>query len=337
MKNFKYLFSVLFFSIGLIFAPITISQDKRSYILATASTGGTFYPVGVAVSTLTKVKLEPQNNISMSAITSAGSGDNIKLLKNNEAQFAILQGLYGAWAWKGEGAMSKLGPQKHFRSISMLWQNVEHFLVKSSSVKGDSVLSMSELKNKRFSIGKKNSGTEGSGKYILSKLNVDADKMKLVHMGYGASAGALQDGRIDGMNTPAGAPVSAVTQAFSSMGNTIKVLDFTQSELDLVNKDYPLWSRHVIPAETYPGQKKPINTISQPNFLAVRADLSEDDVYLITKTIYENLSFLKSIHKATGTMDVKKAIAGLSVPLHPGATKYYREVGIDIPEYLIQK
>ena len=75
------------------------AQDTRSYILATATTGGTYYPVGVALATLVKVKLEPGEKVSMSAISSAGSGENVKLLREDQAQFGILQGLFGAYAW----------------------------------------------------------------------------------------------------------------------------------------------------------------------------------------------------------------------------------------------
>ena len=98
-----------------------------------------------------------------------------------------------------------------------------------------------------------------------------------------------------------------------------------------------LWTRYVIPAETYPGQGKDINTIAQPNFLAVRSDVDEDAVYQITKTMYENLEFLNAIHQATKAMDIQKAIVGLPMPLHPGAARYYQEVGIEIPEKLIAK
>lgn len=78
------------------------AAEERSYILATASTGGTYYPVGVALATLSKVKLAPKHHFSLSAISSAGSGENVKLLNENEAQFAILQGLYGAWLGRGK-------------------------------------------------------------------------------------------------------------------------------------------------------------------------------------------------------------------------------------------
>ncbi len=311
------------------------AQKERSYILSTASTGGTYYPVGVAVATLTKVKLAPKEKLSLSAITSAGSGDNLNLMLKNEAQFGILQGLYGAWAWNGTGPFEKRGANKEFRSVTMLWKNVEHFTVNKSAMKSNYLQDISALYQKPLSIGKRNSGTEGSGRYILGALGLDADKFNNVHMGYGASAGRMQDGRIEGMNTPGGVPVSAITQVLSSNGENLKVLNISDESLEKINNDFPLWVRQVIPANTYPNQKEPINTIAQPNFLAVNADLPENDVYLITKAIYENLPFIKSIHSATKVMSIESAIDGLIVPLHPGAVRYYREVGVTIPAHLI--
>ncbi|MFW1676599.1 TAXI family TRAP transporter solute-binding subunit [Pontibacter sp. JAM-7] len=311
------------------------AADKRSYILATASTGGTYYPVGVALATLSKVKLEPAHNFSLSAISSAGSGENVKLLRENEAQFAIMQGLYGAWAWNGEGKVQESGPQKQLRSVSMLWQNVEHFAVRSSHVKTGTVSDLAAIEGKKFSIGKRNSGTEGSGRQILKGLGMDADKFDLAYMGYGPSADALQNGTVEGINIPAGVPVSAITRAFAALGSDMTVLDFTDEQMKQANGRYELWTRFVIPANTYPGQSKVINTIAQPNFLSVRADIPEEDVYLLTKNIYENLPFLNGIHKATKAMGIEKAIAGLPVPLHPGAARYYREQGLTIPPHLV--
>ncbi|EMG7546884.1 MULTISPECIES: TAXI family TRAP transporter solute-binding subunit [Vibrio harveyi group] len=312
------------------------AQD-RSYILATASTGGTYYPVGVALATLSKVKLAPKHHFSLSAISSAGSGENVKLLNENEAQFAILQGLYGAWAWSGEGPYEKSGRQEQLRSVSMLWQNVEHFIVRSDLAKTGTVTDLNNLDGKKFSIGKKNSGTENSGRQIMKGLKVDPDKFNLAYMGYGGSASALQNGTIDGMNTPAGVPVGAVTQAFAALGKDISILSFTDEQIKEANGNYNLWTKYEIPANTYPGLDKPITTIAQPNFLAVREDISEEDVYQLTKAIYENLPFLQGIHKATKAMAIEKAIAGLPVPLHPGAARYYKEMGIEIPSDLMAK
>ena len=313
------------------------AQD-RSYLLTTASTGGTFYPVGVALSTLIKVKLQPKHKIGMSAINSAGSGENVKLLRENEAQFGILQGLYGYWAWNGIGPVSSDGPQKKLRSITMLWQNVEQFTVLSKYIDQGNIADLNALKGMRLALGKKNSGTLGSNTFLLSNLGFDVEKdFKLAYLGYGPSADGLQNGQLAGISTPAGVPTSAVTRAMAAMGNKIRVLNFTAEQLKKADGGLELWTPYTIAAGTYPNQDKAIETIAQPNFLAVREELDEEAVYLITKTIFENLPFLQAIHKATKTMSLDKALAGLPLPLHPGALKYYKEVGLTIPERLIIK
>ena len=313
------------------------AAEERNYLLATASTGGTYYPVGVAISTLTKVKLQPKQKIGMSAINSAGSGENIKLLRDNEAQFAILQGLYGYYAWNGKGPLENDGPQKELRSVTMLWQNVEQFTILADKAKTGTIADLEGLKGERMALGKKNSGTIGSNRFLLSNLGINADEtFDLVFVGYGPSADALQNGQVVGMSTPAGAPTSAVTRAVAAMGDKVRILDFTDEQVKKADGGLNLWTRYVIKADTYPGQSKDINTIAQPNFLAVRADLDEDAVYQITKTIYENLPFLNAIHKATKVMALEKALDGLPMPLHPGAAKYFKEAGLDIPARLLQ-
>ncbi len=310
-------------------------QAKGNYVMGTATTGGTYYPVGVALSTLIKVRLEPKTHISLSAISSAGSGENLKLMDEDQIQFGILQGLYGAWAWKGTGPVPKA--YKNLRSVSMLWQNVEHFVVRNSIVKTGTMADMTNLYDHSFSIGARNSGTEGSGRYILGQLGIDLDKMDLAYLGYGPSADALQNGNIDGMNIPAGVPASAVTRAYANLGKEITTLNVTADELTRINSEFELWTPYDIPADTYPNQSKVIHTIAQPNILAVRADVPEEDVYQITKTMYENLPFLNNIHPATKAMALEKAIAGLPMPLHPGAARFYREQGLKIPDRLIAR
>lgn len=338
VKRFK---QVTFLALAAIFilgslATVEAAPKERNYLLATASTGGTYYPVGVALSTLIKVKLQPKEKIGMSAINSAGSGENIKLLREDEVQFAILQGLFGSYAWNGTGPIANEGPQKNLRSVSMLWQNVEHYAVLKKFAKTGTVSDLVGMKGEAMSMGKKNSGTIGSNAVILGNLGVDIDNdYKLIHVGYGPSADALQNGQISGFGIPAGAPASAVTKAVANLGDKMAILDFTDDQVKQADGGLGLWTRFVIPSGTYPGQSKPINTIAQPNFLGARADVDEDAVYKITKTIYENLPFLNAIHGATKAMAIEKAIAGLPMPLHPGALKYYQEVGVKVPAHLI--
>ncbi|MFH0785633.1 MAG: TAXI family TRAP transporter solute-binding subunit [Pseudomonadota bacterium] len=314
-----------------------LAAEPHRYILATATTGGTYYPVGIALSTLTKVRLEPSHNIVLIDVSSAGSGENIRMLRDNTAQFAILQGLYGAWAWNGAGGLHQDGPQTYLRSITMLWQNVEHFIIKSDFVKTGDMSDLAALREKRLSLGQINSGTEGSGLYILERLGFAGKDFQSKSIDYGSNAAAIQNGTIDGMNIPGGLPVSAVTQAFATLGKDITVLSFTEEQLTAVNSVYPLWNRYLIPAGTYPGQDQQIATIAQPNFLAVRSDVDDQVVYLIVKAIYQNLPLLRIIHPATEAMALDKAIEGLPVPLHPGAARFYREQGIDIPDQLIAR
>lgn len=308
---------------------------QGDYLLATASTGGTYYPVGVALSTLVKVKLQPTEKINMSAINSAGSGENIKLLRENETQFAILQGLYGAYAWNGSGPLEKDGKQKDLRAVTMLWQNVEHFVVKAEHAKTGTIADVAGI-GSVAGFGKKNSGSLGSSKTIFANLGVDIDKKyELFYGGYGALADAMQDGKADLIGTPAGVPVGAVTKLLAAKGDAVKLLSFTPEQAAKADGGMELWTPYKIPAGTYPGQDADIMTIAQPNFLAVRADVAEEDVYKITKTIYENLGFLQSIHKATNAMALESAIAGLPMPLHPGAARYFQEAGLQIPARLI--
>lgn len=121
------------------------------------------------------------------------------------------------------------------------------------------------------------------------------------------------------------------------MGDKVTLLSFTEEQAKTADGGLGLWTQYRIPADAYPGLKEDVTTIAQPNFLAVRADVNEEAVYQITKTIYENLPFLNAIHKATKAMSPEKAMAGLPMPLHPGAARFYKEIGLTIPESLIAK
>lgn len=307
---------------------------RTHYIMGTATTGGTFYPVGVALSTLARVKLEADHNLTISAISSAGSAENLRLMDDDQAQFGILQALYGAWAWNGTGPVPKA--YDNVRSISMLWQNVEHFVIRSNRVESGTIDDLANLYGRGFSIGARNSGTEGSGRQILTGLGLDPERMNLAYLGYGPSADSMQNGNIDGMNVPAGVPASSIASAYATMGDRITVLDVTDEQLERINSEYPVWTRYEIPADTYPSQREPIHTIAQPNILVVNANVSEEHVYQITKAMFENLPFLNNIHPATRDMTLDTALDGLPMPLHPGAARYFREQGIEIPEHLLE-
>ena len=312
------------------------SEAKTHLKLATATKGGTYYPVGVALASLINEKLSSSSEgITMEAITSAGSFENIDLLERNVSQLAILESLIGAIAWRGmENYRGR--PMRGMLSITTLWEDVVHFLVRAQKAKTGNVMDLARFGKDGFSMGKKGSGTRISTEIILTNLQINPENVfTLVGLGYKDSSLALQKGSISGMTTPGGLPVNAVTEAFLKIGaKNLRILDFTKDQADYVNCPLRVWRPYVIPANTYPGQTRAVNSIAQPNFLAVRQNVDDDVVYLLTKTIYENLPSLKKAHQAVSSMHLKKALKSLPVPLHPGALKYYKEQGMEIPDYL---
>ena len=312
------------------------AMANKDYVMMTASTGGTFHPVGVAIATMSKVKLQPKEGFSLTAVNSAGSGANLQAMASGNADFSILQGLFGAYAAEGSGPFQK--PLTNVRSITMLWENVEHFLIANKYVKTGTVIDILNAKGQAAGFGAKNSGTLGSNKELLSKLGLDLEKdFNLVYAGYGPTADALATGQIAVASIPSGPPAGAVTRLLATNSGDVTMLSVTDDEMKKMDGGRDLWTRYVIKAGTYPGQDKDFQTIGQPNILAVNADVSEDHVYKLTKAIYENLPFLNAIHPATKDMALEKAIKGLPLPLHPGALRYFREQGVKIPDRLIAK
>lgn len=304
-------------------------DDAPMDILATATTGGTYYPVGVAIATLTRQVLAPRGELSLAAISSAGSQENLRLLREREVGFAILQGVYGAWAWHGEGALEGEPPFRDLRVVTGLWPNVEHFVVRRELAPTGYIEDLAGFAGRRFSIGARYSGAEGSARHILGGLGiVPGEHFRPVYLGYGPSADALQDRITDGMNTPAGIPVGAVTRALATDPGLV-ILGFDEAQRERANATYrDLWRHYEIPAGTYPNQPEPVTTIAQANLLAVHADVDADAVYALTRALFENLSFLHAFHSATRELTLETALEGLPVPLHPGAERYFQEIGL---------
>ena len=310
------------------------AAEERNYILTTAGTGGTFYPVGVALATLAKMQLQATHGIDISAISSAGSGENVGLMRDDQAQFGIYLAIFGQWAREGSGILESEGPQENLRSIALLWPSVKHILVTSDMVETGTVEDLRGF-DAPFSIGARNSGTEHSARFYLGNFGIDVDQdMNTVYQGFSPSVDSMVNGNINGMIANSGFGVGAVTQAKAQMGESLTLLSFTEEQAEAFDGGLGMYFPITIPADTYPNQPEPVDTIAQPNFLSVNADVPEEDVYLFTKAIYENLGFLCNVHVATCDMSLDNALSGLPLPLHAGAARYFEEVGLDIPENL---
>lgn len=306
-------------------------EKKKTQFLtiATASTGGTYYPIGVGMGNLWSEKLYSEG-IKASGQSSAGSIENIDLIKNDEAQLAIIQGLIGVQAYTGKESF-KGEPYLELRAISMLWPNVEHFVLMDEKIKSGTIR---DIKGTSFSVGPQASGTEQSTLVMMEGIDLTKDNIKSEYLGYDDTISAMRDGRLDGGSLGAGVPVSAITDMYAS-GVKASILEVTDEQLNKINEIYHTWYEFIIPKGTYPKQKEDIKTIAQPNFLAASKKLDENTVYLLTKTLYENLDFMYESHHSAKNMKLETALDGLPVPLHIGAYKYFKEVGLEIRDELI--
>ncbi len=328
--------------LGLVIATIALAACRppvpleRDLLLTTATPGGTYYPVGVAMATLFTRELVGEPEVLVSAITSSGSAENIRMLETGEAQLAIVQALFGSMAWQGTG-MYDGNAVRNLRSLCMLWENVEHVIALRRYAPSGDLRDLEGWTGRSFSLGPRWSGTEVSARTILTTLGIDPDTVfRVAHLGYGPSADALQNRRISGMFLAGGVPTAAVSQAFAGMGaDEIALLEISDADLERLRAEYPIWRRYVIPEETYTGQAEPVRTLAQPNVLIGVAELDDDVVYRLLSALWENLEFLQRQHAAAKEMDRSRALAGLPVPLHPGAVRYYRDAGIDIPRELL--
>lgn len=309
---------------------------ERDLLIGTATTGGTFYPVGVAIANLVTQHSEEEKKILASAITSSGSAENIAMLINDEIQIGILQGLFASMAWNGSGVYEQR-PVRNLRGLTMLWENVEQIIVVRALVKSGTIDDLRGQKGRRFSVGSRWSGSEISASTIMRALGIEPDiDFDAVNLGFGPSADALTNRLISGFFLGAGIPTGAISQTYATMGSQqVSMLSVSDAQLQRLRQAYPVWDRFIIPAETYPGQKEPVATIAQYNVLVSHTDMSEEVAYQVTRILWANLDALQRQHASTRSMSLERALHDMPLPLHPGAIRYYREAGIAIPSHLI--
>ncbi|MCA1024922.1 MULTISPECIES: TAXI family TRAP transporter solute-binding subunit [Cytobacillus] len=305
------------------------NEDKTFLSVATASTGGTYYPIGVGMANIWSYELKDKK-IQASGQSSAGSIENIELLREGEAHLAILQGLISSQAYAGDDGFAGK-PYKDLRTVAMLWPNVEHFVLMDNAIETGNI---SDIDGTRFSVGPQASGTEQSTVVMMEGLELTKANISPEYLGYNDTVSAMRDGRLDGGSLPAGIPISAITDMFASNVKA-SILEVTDEQLDKINAVSNTWYPYTIPGGTYPRVEEDIQTIAQPNLLSTTKDIDEETIYTLTKTLYENLDKMYEVHNSAKEITLETALDGVTVPLHAGAYKYFKEVGLEIPEELI--
>ena len=321
-RAIAYVFSALLICGG-IGVSNSFANGYRNYIIATGKKGGIYYTVGVAISTLINIKLA-KDGIVTTVITSTGDKENVRLLKDKKADFAILSGLYASVAYRGGDFKDK--SRGVFYAVAALWPSVEHFLLLRRYVRTGYILDLKGLR-KRFLVGSRGSETYLSTKAIFNALGIKIWRdLYPVYSTCNKSMKKLVSGEVVGAGAIGYPPVASVKELFSKLGaKRIVVLNFSSREVRKLESKYDAWYRYVLKPGTYAGQSVPVYTVAQSNFLVARRGLPQKDIYAIVKTIYKNLQFLHSICKSINFIKLRNALKGLSVPLAPGAIKFYRE------------
>ena len=311
----------------------SIAAPPKNYIaLVTGSTGGTYYPAGTILATLWNDKLANMG-VAASAQSSGGTTENLNMIKSGEAEMAIAMTNLTWFNYSGTETFAGK-PNTDLRIVTGLWPDVTQFVV----TKASKINTLEDFRGRRFCTGAMGSGTEYSSRAILRIVGGLADKdYRAEHLGYFESSAAMQNGQLDGFNAEGGVPTSAVSEIFASQ-TAVKLLEFSDQDYAKLAREVPFYVQYVIPANTYKGQTQDVKTLGVKCALICSSKLSEELVYNLVKTMYDNIKHLQSSHKAMEYVTLERAVQGLPpVPLHPGAVKFYREKGISIPENLIPK
>lgn len=305
--------------------------SAEDLVIATGSTGGTYYPVGVGLAQLVSEVTE----LSVDAVTSGGSTENVRLIGRDEVDMAITNGVVGTLAVAGEGPFES-GAQTNLRSMFALWGNTEHQVALSSAITNGTVDDLATLDG-RYNIGGRQSGARTAASLMLGALGHDVEAIDTEFLSsYSEAGSALQDGRIAAANMGAGIPVAAVTELFATLGgDDVTILSFTDEQLARLDAAYPgLYYRAEIPAGTYPGQTSSVATAEYANLMVVDDDVSDDAVFAFMTAVFDDLEGVHAIHPAAGSISLDAALDGLPVPLHPGAIRFYEGRGVAIPDAL---
>ena len=285
-------------------------------LMVTGGTSGTYYAYGGVIATTLTEKL---SNIEITANTSGASAANARSLKSKEAELAILQNDVLDYAYNGTELLKDDGAMPTLRTIATLYPEV----VQVVATKSSGIKTIADLAGKRVCVGDAGSGTEANARQVLAAYGVQfSDLGRVENLSFGDAATAMQNGTLDASFTTAGVPNPAITELNAS--TEIVILPISGAEANKLIADYPFYSKFTITNDDYgiPGAE----TVAVLATLACTSDLSDDIVYQITKALFDNQAALATAHAKGQLLSTQSAVQGVSIPFHPGAEKYFKEV-----------
>jgi len=284
--------------------------------MATGGTAGTYYPYGGAIAGLWSKNLK---GVTVTAETTGAAVENQRLLASKQVELALTQNDVADYAMNGtEMFKDKI---TNFKAVAALYPEVLQWVVTPS------IKTIADLKGKKFVVGAAASGTEANTRQVLETLGMKyADLGKAAFLSYAEAATAMKDRQMDGFAVTGGVTTSAITDVTTSMD--ISLLPIAGDDAKKVMDKYKFFVPVKVAANSYKGVTADVQTIAVQSMLVAREDLDPDLVYWLTKTLIEKQADLAQSHAKGKELSKESAVKGLTVPLHPGAEKYYREIGV---------
>ncbi len=293
--------------------------------LATAGTGGVYYVLGGSIAEVWSRELPEHDFV---AEVTGGSVENLSLLLGGDVHVAFSMGTSAHELFSATGSFSQREPAQVL-ALTALYPNVLHLV----TVEGTGVESLGDLVGRRVSVGAPGSGTEVAARTLLEGNGVSYDDFRPQRLNFNETASALRDGTIDAGFLSVGPPTSALVDLATARPVRFVPIEPTEVENNAVLD--PTVGPDFLPPGTYPGQESEVETLSTPNLLVVRADMSEELVYDLLGALMAAQAELVGVHPAARHISAEYTLETSSIPLHPGAARYLVEAGYEVPDRLI--
>ncbi|NLV37344.1 MAG: TAXI family TRAP transporter solute-binding subunit [Clostridiaceae bacterium] len=291
-------------------------SGKTTLKMATGGTTGTYYAFSGAISQVLSSKI---SNLSFDVQSTGASKANIYLVADREADIAIVQNDVMYYANQGTDLFAGEAVTG-FSAMAGCYAEVVQIVSTSD------ITDISELKGKRVSVGDVGSGCEFNAHQILEAYGITFDDIDVHNLSFGDSATALKDAKIDAFFCVAGAPTTAIVELSTS--NEINMLEVDDEHAAILVEKYPFYTKYAVPGNSYKGISEDKQTVAVVATYIVSDELKEDLVYDMTKALFENADEIAKAHPKGAELNAEYSVSGISIPIHPGALKYYKEIGV---------
>ena len=296
----------------------------KSLTLGTASPGGVYFVYGEGLARILTEKL----GIAVNQFPTQGPVHNIKLIESGGVQLGLTTMGVALQGWNGNGSWTKGQKFQKMRALFPMYDTPFQFVV----LKRSEISTVAQFNNKNVGVGPR-AGTGGT--YSPEVFKTLGMSVRIENGSWADLATALQDGRFDALLAALGAPVPALTKGEAK--EPLKFISLTGEQTESLRKAMPELTPSTITAGTYASLKEDYHTVGLYNFAIGRADLPDDLVYQLVKMVFENQASLVKAHSSARETIPQNVDKDTFLPFHPGAIRYYREIGVNIPAALVPK